>query len=187
MSLSQSSRIAIGGKTAEREEKVEREGQPIDRWGYEATNVHGEDLPVHTIPRLDRAARRRLIHRSKKSRDHHTAHRYLMIAKLGQGISRQQVARDLACAPSTVVKVARRFAEAGEEGLADQRAFNGIAKVDMRFTEQLERVLYSVPTEFGWERPTWARELLGLELVRRGFLKVGNRPSVDSLIRPAVV
>jgi transposase len=127
---------------------------------------------VHKIPRLDRAARRRLIKRSKKAKDPATTLRYLMIAKLGQGLSRQQVARDLACAPSTVVKAARRFADDGEEGLADQRAFNGIAKVDVRFTEQLERVLYSVPTEFGWERPTWTRELLGLELVRRGFPKV---------------
>jgi transposase len=127
---------------------------------------------VHKIPRLDRAARRRLIKRSKKAKDPATTLRYLMIAKLGQGLSRQQVARDLACAPSTVVKAARRFADDGEEGLADQRAFNGIAKVDVRFTEQLERALYSVPTEFGWERPTWTRELLGLELVRRGFPKV---------------
>jgi hypothetical protein len=33
-----------------------------------------------------------------------------MIAKLGQGLSCQQVARDLVCVPSTVVKAARRFA-----------------------------------------------------------------------------
>jgi hypothetical protein len=85
---------------------------------------------VHNIPRLDRAARRRLILRAKKAKDPHTALRFLMIAKLGQGLSRQQVARDLACVPSTVVKVARRFAHAGEDGLIDQRAFNGVRKVD---------------------------------------------------------
>jgi len=127
---------------------------------------------VHKIPRLDRAARRRLIKRSKKARDPHTALRFLMIAKLGQGLSRQQVARDLACVPSTVVKAARRFAVAGEEGLLDQRTFNGVRKVDEHFTGELERVLYSVPTEFGWERTTWTRELLGLEMVRRGHPKV---------------
>lgn len=33
-------------------------------------------------------------------------------------------------------------------------------------------VLYGVPTEFGWERPTWTRELLALEMARRGFPKV---------------
>ncbi len=127
---------------------------------------------MQNIPRLDRAVRRRLVKRSKKAKDPHTALRFLMIAKLGQGLSRQQVARDLACVPSTVVKVARRFAQAGEEGLLDRRALNGVRKVDERFTAELERVLYSVPTEFGWERTTWTRELLGLEMARRGLPKV---------------
>ena len=124
------------------------------------------------IPRLDRAARRRLITRGRKTKDPQTALRFLMIAKLGQGLSRQQIARDLACWPSTVVKAARRFAEAGEEGLLDQRAFNGVAKVDARFKVELERVLLSVPTEFGWQRTNWTRELLGLELERRGLPRV---------------
>jgi transposase len=127
---------------------------------------------VHKIPRLDRAARRRLISRAKKARDPNTALRFLMIAKLGQGLSRHQVARDLACAPSTVVKAARRFAEAGEEGLVDRRAFNGVTKVDARFKEALEQVLHSVPTEFGWQRTTWTRELLGRELERRSLPRV---------------
>jgi transposase len=95
-----------------------------------------------------------------------------MIAKLGQGLSRQQVARDLACVPSTVVKTARRFAKAGEEGLLDQRAFNGVTKVDACFKETLEKVLLSVPTDFGWQRTTWTRELLGLELERRNLPRV---------------
>ncbi len=99
---------------------------------------------MHKIPWLDRAARRRLIRRAKKARDPHTASRYIMIAKLGQGLSRQQIARNLACIPSAVVKAARRFAEAGEEGL---RALNGFGKVDAEFKEELGRVLYSVPTD----------------------------------------
>jgi len=96
---------------------------------------------VHRIPRLDRAARRRLITRGRKTKDPFTALRFLMIAKLGQGLSRHQVARDLGCVPSTVVKAARRFAEAGEEGLLDQRAFKGVTKVDARFKETLEQVI----------------------------------------------
>jgi hypothetical protein len=66
---------------------------------------------VHKIPPLARAARRRLIHSAKKTKDPHTALRFLMITKLGQGLSRQQVARDLACVPSTVVKATKRVAE----------------------------------------------------------------------------
>jgi hypothetical protein len=127
---------------------------------------------VHSIPRPDRATRRRLIRRAKKAKDAHTALRFIMIARLGQGLSRQQVARDLACVPSTVVKAARRFVEFGEDGLLDQRAFNGVRKVDARFKEELERLLLSVPTEFGWQRTTWTRELLGRELERRRLPRV---------------
>jgi len=96
-----------------------------------------------------------------------------MIAKLAQGLSRQQVARDLDCWPSTVVKAANRFARGGEERLLDQRVFNGAPKVDARFREELKRVLLSVPTEFGWQRTTWTRELLGRELERRNLPHVG--------------
>jgi transposase len=127
---------------------------------------------VDKILRLERAARRRLINRGRKTKDPHTALRFLMIAKLGQGLSRQQVARDLACVPSTVVRTARRFAEFGEDGLLDQRAFNGVTKADDRFREELSRVPLSLPTEFGWQRPTWTRELLCLELERRGQARV---------------
>jgi len=127
---------------------------------------------VHKIPRLDRAARRRLITRGRKTKDPQTALRFLMIAKLAQGLSRQQVARDLGCWPSTVVKAASRFAKAGQEGLLDQRAFNGAPKVDARFREELKRVLLSVPTELGWLRTNWTRELLSLELADRGLPQV---------------
>jgi transposase len=127
---------------------------------------------VPNIPRLDRAARRRLIQRSKKAKDPDTALRFRMIAKLGQGLSRQQVARDLACVPSTVVKAAKRYLAGGEEALLDQRVFNGEPKVDVRFKETLKQVLLSVPTDFGWKRTTWTRELLALELVRRGLPRV---------------
>jgi transposase len=127
---------------------------------------------VDTILRLDRPVRRRLARILKTTKDHRTALRYLMILKLDQGLSRQQVARDLHCAPATVVGAAQRFQALGEDGLLDRRADNGPSKVDERFLAELRRVLLSVPTEFGWQRPTWTRELLALELEQRGFPKV---------------
>ena len=127
---------------------------------------------MDTILRLDRPVRRRLERLLKKAKDHQTALRYLMILKLDQGLSKQQVARDLRCAPATVVGVAQRFQTLGEDGLLDQRAGNGPTKVDEKFLAELRRVLLSVPTEFGWQRPTWTRELLCLELKRRDFPKV---------------
>ena len=127
---------------------------------------------MDNILRLDRPARRRLTKLLRKTKDHQTALRYLMILKLDQGLSRQQVARDLRCAPATVVGAAKRYLADGEDGLLDQRACNGQPKVDERFLAELRRVLLSVPTEFGWQRPTWTRELLCLELEQRGFPKV---------------
>lgn len=137
-----------------------------------ATNNDGGNLPVDTILRLDRPARRRLERLLRKTKDHRTALRYLMILKLDQGLSRQQVARDLHSAPATVVGAAQRFQALGEDGLLDRRADNGQPKVDERFLAELRRVLLCVPTEFGWQRPTWTRELLALELEQRGFPKV---------------
>jgi len=84
----------------------------------------------------------------------------------------QQVSRDLSCAPATVVDVVKRFRALGEDGLLDRRVDNGPSKVDERFLAELRRVLLGVPTDFGWQQPTWTRELLALELERRGFPKV---------------
>jgi transposase len=92
-----------------------------------------------------------------------------MVAKLGTGLSRNKVASCLGVATSTVVKTARRFMETGIDGLYDRRAFNGRAKVDERFVTHVSAVLCNVPLDFGWSRPTWTRELLCLELRKRGF------------------
>ncbi|WP_237079626.1 hypothetical protein [Myxococcus xanthus] len=54
----------------------------------------------------------------------------------------------------------------------DRRAANGEAKVDGRFLAILSRVLAGTPEEVGWCRPTWTRELLALEMERRGLARV---------------
>jgi transposase len=92
-----------------------------------------------------------------------------MIAKLAGGLSRNRVAREVGAAVSTVVTTAKRFEEAGITGLYDRRRFNGPRKVDAPFHHALTAVLRSTPQEFGWERPTWTRELLCLEMKRRSF------------------
>jgi len=53
------------------------------------------------------------------------------------------------------------------EQLYDQRVHNGRArKVDDNFVEQVSAALYETPQDRGWERPTWTRELLCLEMKR---------------------
>ena len=44
---------------------------------------------------------------------------------------------------------------------------NGRAKVTPRFLDVLRQVLLKVPQDFGWQRSTWSREVLALELARR--------------------
>jgi hypothetical protein len=92
-----------------------------------------------------------------------------MVAKLSLGMPRNQVARHLGTAVSTVVNTARRFIECGIHGLYDRRALNGRAKVDQAFLLHVSALLCDVPLDFGWQRPTWTRELLCLAMQRRGF------------------
>lgn len=55
---------------------------------------------------------------------------------------------------------------------SNSSAFNGASKVGARFKAELERVLLSVPTEFGWQRTTWAREL---PKIGRDWMPKGHR------------
>jgi hypothetical protein len=75
----------------------------------------------------------------------------------------------LGCAPSTVSETTSRFRMHGFEGLRAGRIDNGIEKVDQDFLDALHMLLYSRPIDSGWERPTWTRELLALEMERRRF------------------
>lgn len=124
------------------------------------------------VPELRRAERRELIRLGRKSGDPATANRFAAVAKLAapERPSRARVARELEVATSTVVNAARRFVVGGIERLYDQRAHNGRAKkISDDFRLQVSSVLYEVPQDRGWERPTWTRELLCLEMQRLGF------------------
>lgn len=124
------------------------------------------------IPRLSRPQRRRLIQVGRKSGDPATALRFLIVAKLCSGLSRNRVAGDLSTAVSSVVRTAQRFTRGGVEALYDRRRYNGQRKVCGLYRAHLEIVLRRTPQEFGWPRPTWTRELLGLEMRRVGLPSV---------------
>lgn len=127
---------------------------------------------VHKIPRMGLLKRRQLIALGRKSDDPATALRFLAVVRLGLGHSTVRVSRDLLLARSTVVKAAGRYAESGIEGLYDQRRENGRAKVDEAFLRRLVEVLRWTPERFGWQRPSWTRELLCLQMQRDGHLAV---------------
>src|SRR5688572_3612935 len=132
---------------------------------------------LYMVPELCRAERRELIRLGRKSGDPHTANRFAAVAKLAspERPSRAQVARELEVAISTVVCAARRFVEGGIERLHDQRIHNGRKrKVCENFVLSVSAALYETPPDRGWERPTWTRELLCLEMARLNLPRVAD-------------
>lgn len=123
---------------------------------------------MDNIPRMNRLARRRLVLIGRRTGDPATAMRFLVVARLGLRLSSVRVANDLDVARSTVVRTAARFAADGAVGLEDQRRHNGKAKVDEPFRRRIVQLLQRTPQDFGWMRPTWTRELLGLQMHREG-------------------
>lgn len=124
------------------------------------------------IPRWRPVRRKQFIRLGKKFGDADTALRFRMVARLAAGFGVCEVARALACAVSTVSRAKSRFLEGGSEALLDRRAGNGATKVTARFLDVLRTVLAKTPQDFGWQRTTWTRELLALELARRGQPRV---------------
>jgi transposase len=118
---------------------------------------------------MGRVERRQLIRLGRRSDDAHTALRFQAVARLAAGVTTPQVAAALDLATSTVVRAADRFVAEGIEGLYDRRRYNGMHKTDARFDRTLALVLARTPEDFGWQRPTWTRELLCLQLKREGF------------------
>jgi transposase len=118
---------------------------------------------------MGRVERRQLIRLGRESGDAHTALRFHAVARLALGRSSPQVAAELDVAVSTVVRAADRFMAGGVDGLYDQRCHNGARKADERFERVLTRLLGRTPEDFGWERPTWTRELLCMQMKLEGF------------------
>jgi transposase len=92
--------------------------------------------------------------------------RYLIIINLINGRSAQETAAVLAVHNTTVYRVLGRFRAYGEAGLADGRADNGAEKLTEYYLAKLDRVVRARPSDYGWRRPTWTRELLVETLLR---------------------
>lgn len=124
---------------------------------------------MRRIPYIGPAKRKRLIRQGRNTGEPDTALRFRIIAKLGAGDGVCEVARMLGCAVSTVSTTASRYLDKGLIGLFDCRANNGSRKVDDAFLQRLVKLLEHCPQHFGWQRPTWTRELLCLEMQQQGF------------------
>lgn len=122
--------------------------------------------------RLGIARRKQLVRAGRKTGNPIVFFRYLIIATFAEKLSRRATANRLGCAVSTVCDIVKRFGEAGIDGLADRRGIVAAAKITSEFLEELRRVLKTTPLDSGWCRPTWTRELLAMEMKRRGFARV---------------
>ena len=112
------------------------------------------------VPQLRYSAKQHLLKQLRRCRVAGLKMRYLIIVNLVNGRSATATADALKVGRSTVYAVAQRFRTAGEAGLVDRREENGPRKLDERYLATLYEVVRSDPTDHGWRRPTWTRELL---------------------------
>ena len=108
----------------------------------------------------------------REAEDAKLSTRYRIILNLDDGRSVADTARALGVAESTVRRVRNRFVAQGEEGLVDQRENNGETKVTDDYLATLHDVVQSGPTEFGYPRPTWTRELLVSVMKKKTGIKI---------------
>jgi len=69
------------------------------------------------VVRLPRWVKRRLRRRRQKTRDAALRTRIQIVLLYDAGLGAQRIAAHLGCVPATVVRVAGRFLEVGEDGL----------------------------------------------------------------------
>lgn len=123
-------------------------------------------------PQTERA-KQRLSEQLKFLRDAGLRTRYLIVIHRLEGRSATWIARSLKISRATVYRTEHRFCEEGETGLFDRRDGNGQRKLTEEYLTQLREVVAGDPTEYGWSRPTWTRELLIRTLRQRTGVKVG--------------
>jgi len=106
-----------------------------------------------------------------------------IILNLVRGEQPQRIHEILGCSASQVYRVARRFVEEGEIGLADRREDNGEAKVDETYqAEMLRLVAEDSPQNHGYRRPTWTQELLILVMEELTGIRI-SRSRMSRLLR----
>ena len=131
------------------------------------------------VIRLSKRVKRRLRKQMRRTREARLRQRYQMVLLWAKGWSSREIADALACAASTALRWGHRFAAEGESGLVDRRRENGRPKVDLDLLQAVGEMIEAPPTESGWQRSTWTRELVARELEKR----TGERVSVATVGR----
>lgn len=112
------------------------------------------------VIRIENRVKVRLRHLRRQTPDKGLAMRCQIVLQAAKGRSSRRIAEGLGCSRSWVSRVLTRFREHGVVGLLDRREDNGEQKVDAEYLARLHEVLEKQPTDYGYSRPTWTRELL---------------------------
>jgi len=94
------------------------------------------------------------------TKDKALAIRIQIVLHTGKGRDSRTIAEAVGCHRSWVSRVLQRFREEGLAGLMDRREDNGQAKLNEEYLGQLYEIVWRVPPDYGYRRPTWTRELL---------------------------
>jgi transposase len=101
--------------------------------------------------------------------------RCTIVLNLVRGESTEKMSQILGCSVSQVYRIAWRFVEEGEIGLADRREDNGETKVDESYQAELLRlVAEDCPQDHGYRRPTWTQELLLLVMEETTGIRISQ-------------
>ena len=109
---------------------------------------------------LSRSRRQGLRAMAKGNSDAAFRCRCQIVINLVQGTSATTIQKVLQCSSSQVYRIAHRFVEQGELGLADRREDNGNLKASEDYAAELCSVVAGSPRNYDYPRPTWTQELL---------------------------
>ena len=124
------------------------------------------------VPAMPWSVKEMMKRRFRKCRSATIRLHYLAIFNLWNGRSGREAAAVLAIHNTTVYRIAQRFRECGEASLWDGRQDNGQTKLSDDYLGLLDEVVRSMPSEHGWRRPTWTRELLVETMLRKTGIRI---------------
>jgi len=125
--------------------------------------------------RCSKSMRRKLRSWAMASSDAGFRLRCKIVVNLVRGESTQKISEVLGCSLSQVYRIAGRFVEEGEIGLADRREDNGETKVDESYQAELLRLVANdSPQDHGYRRPTWTQELLLLVMEQTTGVRISQ-------------
>ena len=124
---------------------------------------------VLIVPKRVKLEIRRL---RRATRDAGLAMRCQIVLHAAKDRSSRVIAEAVGCSRSWASRVIKRFNLDGVAGLMDAREDNGTAKLDDWYLGQLYDVVSGRPSDYGYPRPTWTRELLVTVMARLTDVRV---------------